>query len=245
MARWYARAAVFALELVAATRRYGRRTALRDVDLALAPGVALGLLGPNGAGKTTALRLLLGFTRPTRGAARLRGRDPMDPGSRRGVGYLPERLRLPGAMSLGRFLRLSGALAGLAGASLEREVLAVAEATGVRERLGERCDALSKGLAQRVGFASALLGAPDLLLLDEPTSGLDPLGVRDARDWILSARARGATVLVSSHVLSEVERTCERVVILHEGAVAAAGPLAELLHPGETLEDAFVRAVRG
>ena len=245
MPRWYARAAVFALELVAATRRYGSRLALDDVDLALAPGAALGLLGPNGAGKTTALRLLLGFTQPTRGAARLRGRDPMDPAARRGVGYLPERLRLPGAMTLGRFLRLQGALAGLEGSTLAREMLAVAETTGIRERLAERCAALSKGLAQRAGFAAVLLGRPDLLLFDEPASGLDPLGVRDARDWIQAARARGATVLVSSHGLSEVERTCDQVAILHEGRVAAAGALDALVRAGETLEDAFVRAVRG
>ncbi|MCX5738436.1 MAG: AAA family ATPase [Proteobacteria bacterium] len=115
----------------------------------------------------------------------------------------------------------------------------------MRDRLDEPVDGLSKGLAQRAGFAQALLGRPDVLLLDEPTSGLDPLGVRDARAWIESARARGATVLVSSHVLSEVERTCDHVVILREGRVAASGALESLVQPGETLEDVFVRAVAG
>jgi ABC-2 type transport system ATP-binding protein len=236
---------VYVLELAAATKRYGSRIALAGVDLAVPAGTALGLLGPNGAGKTTALRLLLGFTRPSRGAARLRGHDPMEPAARRGVGFLPERLRLPRGLTLGRFLRMQAALAGLSGASLAREVEAVAETTGVRDRLPERIGSLSKGLAQRAGFAAALLAAPELLMLDEPTSGLDPLGVRDARDWIQAARARGATVLVSSHVLSEVERTCDQVAILHEGRIAAAGPLEALLAPGESLEDAFVRAVRG
>jgi ABC-2 type transport system ATP-binding protein len=236
---------VFALELAAATKRYGRREALEGVDLVVREGAAVGLLGPNGAGKTTALKLLLGFARPTRGGVRLRGLDPFDPRARRGVGYLPERLGLPGAMTLGRFLRLHAALAGLAGAAREREVAAAAETTGVRERMGERLASLSKGLAQRVGFASALLARPALLILDEPTSGLDPLGVRDARDWIQGSHARGATLLVSSHVLSEVERVCEHVVILNEGRIAAAGALETLVAAGETLEDAFVRAVRG
>lgn len=235
---------MFELELASASKQYGRRHALAQVDLAVPSGASVGLLGANGAGKTTALRLLLGFAIPTRGAARLRGRDPFDPASRRGVGYLPERLRLPHAMTLHRFLRVHGALAGLGGADLEREIEAVTETTGVRDRLHEPVDGLSKGLAQRAGFAQALLGRPEVLLLDEPTSGLDPLGVRDARDWISGARARGATVLVSSHVLSEVERTCDQVVILREGRVAASGTLDALLQPGETLEDAFVRAVK-
>jgi ABC-2 type transport system ATP-binding protein len=240
-----------AFELAAAAKQYGSRRggrarqALAGVDLVVPEGAALGLLGPNGAGKTTALRLLLGFARPTRGAARLRGRDPYDPASRVGVGYLPERLALPGATTLRRFLRVHAALVGLSGAAAERAVEAAAEGTGVRDRLGERLASLSKGLAQRAGFASALLGDPAVLVLDEPTSGLDPLGVRDARDWIQAARARGATVLVSSHVLSEVERTCDQVVILHEGRVAAGGALDALVAPGESLEDAFVRAVRG
>jgi ABC-2 type transport system ATP-binding protein len=235
---------MFAFELAAATKRYGRRPALVGVDLAVPAGVAIGLLGPNGAGKTTALRVLLGFARPTRGAARLRGRDPYDPAARRGVGYLPERLRLPDAMTLRRYLRVHGVLAGLTGADLAREVDSVTETTGVRERLDEALGSLSKGLAQRAGFASALLGRPELLVLDEPTSGLDPLGVRDARDWALAARARGATVLVSSHVLSEVERVCDHVAILREGRLAAAGAVDRIVQPGESLEDAFVRAVR-
>jgi ABC-2 type transport system ATP-binding protein len=237
-------APVFALELASASKRYGRRHALAQVDLAVPQGAAVGLLGANGAGKTTALRLLLGFARPDRGAARLRGRDPFDPASRIGVGYLPERLRLPAAMTLERFLRLHATLAGLDGADVARAVHAVTETTGVRDRLHEPVDGLSKGLAQRAGFAQALLADPAVLLLDEPTSGLDPLGVRDARGWIESARARGATVLVSSHQLSEVERTCDHVVILREGRVAASGALEALVQPGETLEDLFVRAVR-
>ncbi len=236
---------MYALELAGVTKRYGSRVALQDVDLRVAPGEVLGLLGPNGAGKTTALRLLLGFARPSQGRVALRGADPSHSASRRAVAYLPERLRLPARMGVRALLRLHGRLAGLQAEELEREIDEVLERTGLADRAAERIGGLSKGLGQRVGFAQALLGRPEVLLLDEPTSGLDPIGIRDARDWIQRARAGGATVLVSSHVLSEVERVCDHVAILHEGRVAAQGPIHQLLAEGETLEDAFVKAVRG
>jgi ABC-2 type transport system ATP-binding protein len=236
---------MLALELVAVSKRYGPRRALRGVSLSLPVGSALGLLGPNGAGKTTTLRLLLGFARPSEGTVRLRGLPPSDPASRTGIAYLPERLALPGRMSVRAFLRFHGTLAGLADSDLDREVDAVLEETGIAERAHDRIADLSKGLAQRVAFAQALLARPEVLLLDEPTSGLDPIGVRDARGWIQRARARGCTVLVSSHILSEVERTCDRIAIMHEGQIAASGALDDLVRPGENLEDAFVRVVRG
>lgn len=233
-----------ALELIGVSKRYGHRYALRDVDLSLAAGSALGLLGPNGAGKTSALRMLLGFTRASAGTVRLRGLSPADPASRVGVAYLPERLALPGRMTVLSFLRHHAALAGLKGAELERDVEAVLEQAGLSARARDRLGSLSKGLAQRVGFAQAFLAQPELLILDEPTSGLDPIGVRDARDWILAARERGCSVLVSSHLLSEVERTCDQVAIIDEGALIAEGGLDEIVRDGETLEDAFVRLVR-
>jgi ABC-2 type transport system ATP-binding protein len=233
------------LELAAVTKRYGSRTALSGVSLTVPAGSSIGLLGPNGAGKTTALRLLLGFTRPSGGGVLLHGHDPMEPAAREGVGYLPERLVLPGRMSVRGFLRLHGSLAGLTGSHREEEVDEVMERTGVADRARDRLSGLSKGLLQRVGFAQAFLGKPRLLLLDEPTSGLDPIGVRDARDWIGGARERGCTVLVSSHILSEVERTCDQVAILHEGRVVGSGPLEQVVGAGESLEDAFLRLVRG
>lgn len=236
-------ARVAAVEWVAVSKRYGRRTALGGVDFALPEGAILGLLGPNGAGKTTALRLALGQSRPDAGRVRVAGRDPEDPASRAGLGWLPERLALPPHARVAGFLRLHARLAGLAGRRAEEEVEAALATTGLAERAGETCASLSKGLAQRLGFALALLGSPRILLLDEPTSGLDPLGVRDARAWIQAARGRGASVLVSSHVLSEVERTCDHVVILARGRVAASGPVAQVVREGESLEDTFLRVV--
>ncbi len=233
------------LELTGAVKSYGSRTALAGVDLHVAAGEALGLLGPNGAGKTTALRLLLGFARPDAGSASLFGRDPRDPASRQGVGYLPERLVLPERMTVRGFLELHAALAGIDGASRTTEIDAALATVGLAERARDRIGGLSKGLRQRVGFANALLGKPALLILDEPTSGLDPLGIRDARGWLQSARERGAALLLCSHTLSEVERICDQVAILNEGRLAASGTLDQLAGPGESLEDVFVRAVRG
>jgi ABC-2 type transport system ATP-binding protein len=236
---------MIAFELASASKRYGARRALDRVNLSVPRGSAVGLLGPNGAGKTTALRLLLGFARPSTGQVRLRGLDPFDPRAREHVGYLPERPALPARMRIAELLRLHGALAGLAGAELDRAVEEMLARTGLADRAHERVGGLSKGLTQRVGFAQALLGDPEVLFLDEPTSGLDPLGIRDARDWIQDARRRGRTLLVSSHVLTEVERTCDHVAILHDGRVLASGGLDMIVRDGETLEDAYVRLVRG
>jgi ABC-2 type transport system ATP-binding protein len=233
-----------ALELVAVSKRYPGRTALAGVSFAVPVGATVGLLGPNGAGKTTTLRLLLGFARPSGGAIRLQGRDPGDPEARAGLGYLPERLALPARASVRSILSLHGRLIGLSGLGLRRAVDDAIERTGIADRAADAAGGLSKGLAQRVGFAAALLGEPKLLLLDEPTSGLDPIGVRDARDWIVDVRARGATVLVSSHVLSEIERICDHVVVLDGGSIVASGLLTDVLEAGESLEDAFVRLVR-
>ena len=236
---------MLALELDGVSKSFGAKRALRGVSFSLPQGSALGLLGPNGAGKTTALRMLLGFSRPDEGSVTLHGMPPAEAGSRVGVGYLPERLTLPGRMSVRRFLELHATLAGLSGAERNRDIDEVLEQTGIADRAGDRIAGLSKGLAQRLGFAQAFLGRPRLLLLDEPNSGLDPIGVRDARDWIQTARQRGCSLLVSSHVLSEIERTCDQVAILHEGNIAASGEIADIVRGNESLEDAFVRLVRG
>ncbi len=232
------------LELHKVTKHFGSRKALSGVDLALPEGSSLGLLGPNGAGKTTLLRLILGHASPSEGQVQLQGMSPFEPESRVGVGYLPERVLLPGRVRIGSFLRLHARLAGLDSEAVEPEVNRVTELTGISSRLEEPIATLSKGLAQRVGFAQAFLGDPRVLLLDEPSSGLDPIGMREVRDWISAARERGCSVLLSSHLLSEVERVCDRVAILHEGHVIDQGETEKVVRAGETLEDAFVRLVQ-
>ncbi len=234
-----------ALELEGVTKRYRGRTALSAVSLKVEAGTTVGLLGPNGAGKTTALRLLLGMTKATEGLVSLRGLSPQLAASRQGLGYLPERLVVPGRMTVRGFLGLHASLAGLTGAEKDQEISEQMERVGVADRASDRLAGLSKGLRQRVGFAQAFLAQPDLLLLDEPTSGLDPLGIRDAREWLAAERTRGCTLLVSSHVLSEVERVCDQVIILNEGKVVGSGTTDEMVSEGESLEDAFVRLVRG
>jgi ABC-2 type transport system ATP-binding protein len=235
---------MYAIEWRGASKRYGRRPALEALDLAIPVGSSWGLLGPNGAGKTTALRLALGFARASGGSVALQGLPPAQPTARAGLGLLPERLALPGRATPAQWLALHARLIGLEGREAESAAAAALERTGIADRAHEPIASLSKGLRQRLGFANALLGAPKLLVLDEPGGGLDPLGIRDARGWIEAERGRGATVLVCSHQLSEVERTCDHVAILDRGRVVASGALRTLVRAGETLEDVFVRAVR-
>jgi ABC-2 type transport system ATP-binding protein len=234
---------MYAIEWRAATKRYGRRDALAGLELAVPVGTSFGLLGPNGAGKTTALRLALGLARASAGSVALQGHPPSASAARAGLGLLPERLALPGRATPQQWLALHAQLIGLARGDAESAIARALERTGIADRAHEPIASLSTGLRQRLGFANALLGAPTLLVLDEPGTGLDPLGIRDARGWIEAERAGGATVLICSHQLSEVERTCDHVAILDRGRVVASGATRSLVAPGETLEDVFVRAV--
>ncbi len=208
-------------------KRYGKRAAVDGVSFTVGRGEVVGLLGPNGAGKTSVIKMLLGLVRPDDGEVLLLGRPGRDPRARARVGYLPELFRyqpwLTAAEVLALHVRLSGAA--VPGAE-QREVLAL---VGLAERAGDRVGGFSKGMQQRLGLAVALVGRPELVVLDEPTSALDPLGRVDVRDVVLSLRGRGVAVLLNSHLIGEVERVCDRVVILDRGRVAAAGSLAELL----------------
>jgi len=206
-------------------KRFGRTVALDRVDLEVRPGEVVGFLGPNGAGKTTLLRVLTGALRPTTGAVAVLGRDPFRevPAARRGLGYLPGDLRLPSHLTARRILELFAALRGDGGSS-------------DRDRLVERLEvpldvpvaALSKGNRQKVGVVQALMSRPSVVLLDEPSSGLDPLAQEVLEDEVRNAAARGAAVLLSSHVLREVEQVADRVVLLRRGEVVASARLDEL-----------------
>jgi ABC-2 type transport system ATP-binding protein len=208
-------------------KRYGRRTAVDGVSFTVARGEVLGLLGPNGAGKTSVIKMLLGLVRPDAGEVLLLGRRAADPRSRSAVGYLPELFRYQPWLTPTEVLDLHVRLSRVDVPAAERqECLAL---VGLAGRVGDRVGGFSKGMQQRLGLAVALVARPELVVLDEPTSALDPIGRVDVRDIVLSLRSRGVAVLLNSHLIGEVERVCDRVVILDRGRVAAAGTLAELL----------------
>ncbi|MGY1914214.1 ABC transporter ATP-binding protein [Blastococcus sp. SYSU DS0973] len=208
-------------------KRYGRRTAVEDVSFSVGRGEVVGLLGPNGAGKTSVIKMLLGLVRPDAGEVLLLGRPSSDPRSRSDVGYLPELFRYQPWLTAAEVLDLHVKLSRLAVPAEERrECLAL---VGLAERAGDRVGSFSKGMQQRLGLAVALVARPQLVVLDEPTSALDPLGRVDVRDLVLALKSRGVAVLLNSHLIGEVERVCDRVVILDRGQVAASGTLAELL----------------
>jgi ABC-2 type transport system ATP-binding protein len=208
-------------------KRYGRQTAVDDVGFTVGRGEVVGLLGPNGAGKTTVIKILLGLVRPDAGEVLLLGRQAQDPASRARVGYLPELFRYQPWLTAAEVLRLHVRLAGAEVSETERrEALAL---VSLADRAHDRVGGFSKGMQQRLGLAVALVARPELVVLDEPTSALDPIGRADVRDLLLSLKAKGVAVLLNSHLIGEVERVCDRVVILDKGTVAASGSLAELL----------------
>jgi ABC-2 type transport system ATP-binding protein len=207
-------------------KRYGRTTALAGVDVEVAEGELVGLLGPNGAGKSTLVKIACGLVRPTRGRAEVCGARAGSLAARRSLGYLAELFRFPGWYSGDEVLALHQRLSGSTGGASERAELL--ELVGLADARGRRVEEMSKGMQQRLGIAQALVGRPPLLLLDEPTSALDPVGRRTVRLLLEELRGRGTSVLLNSHLLSEIELVCDRVVILLRGAVVAEGSPAEL-----------------
>ena len=208
-------------------KRYGKQVAVEDVSLEVARGEVVGLLGPNGAGKTSVIKMLLGLVRPDAGEVLLLGRPASDPTSRARVGYLPELFRYQPWLTAAEVLALHVRLSGIdVGRQQQRDCL---DLVGLGSRGDDRLGGFSKGMQQRLGLAVALVAGPELVVLDEPTSALDPLGRVDVRDIVLELRSRGVAVLLNSHLIGEVERVCDRVVILDRGRVASSGTLAELL----------------
>jgi ABC-2 type transport system ATP-binding protein len=219
-----------ALEVAALAKRYGATHALRGVDLVVGEGELVGLLGPNGAGKSTLVKSACGLVRPTSGTVSVCGAPAGSPPARRALGYLAELFRFPGWTSADELLVLHQRLAGSGGGAAERaELLAL---VGLGDAADRRVETMSKGMQQRLGIAQALIGGPRLLLLDEPTSALDPVGRRIIRDLLEELRRRGVSVLLNTHLLSEVERVCDRVAIIDRGELLAEGRPDELARPG-------------
>ena len=202
--------------------RMGRRTrALDGVRLRVARGETLGLIGPNGAGKTTLLSCMLGFLRPDSGTISIDGRAVDDLWIRSRTGYMPERLGFDRDLTGEAFLAHHWRLSGGSPSKTAEETAAAASRVGLEGAvLAKKLKTYSRGMLQRIGVAQATLGSPDLLFLDEPASGTDPLGVAIVRDRILEAKARGATVVLNSHQLTEVERVCDRVVFIDHGKLS-------------------------
>jgi len=214
------------IEVRGLVKRYGELVAVDHVDLTVERGDVFGYLGPNGAGKTTSLRMMLGLIRPDEGAVRLFGRDPqLSVAALEDVAGFVEAPAFYPYLSGRENLRLCAALDGGAAAARIDEVLDVVE---MRDRAKDRVGGYSHGMRQRLGIAAALLRRPKLLLLDEPATGLDPGGMRDMRELIRDLAARGITVLLSSHLLVEVEELCNRVAIVRRGRVVYEGALSEL-----------------
>jgi ABC-2 type transport system ATP-binding protein len=234
-----------ALAVHGLVKRYGSVQALKGVDLEVGEGELVGLLGPNGAGKSTLVKIAVGLVRASGGTAEVAGVRAGSRPARAALGYLAELFRFPGWYTADEVLELHQRLARSTGGAAERgrllELVALADAAK------RRVDGMSKGMQQRLGLAQALVGEPRLLLLDEPTSALDPVGRRTVRLLLEELRGRGVSVLLNSHLLSEVELVCDRVAILLAGEVVAAGTPAELSRPkGVELEtDEGLRRVDG
>ncbi|HYI35861.1 MAG TPA: ABC transporter ATP-binding protein [Thermoleophilaceae bacterium] len=219
-----------ALTARALSKRYGRTTALEGVDLEVAEGELVGLLGPNGAGKSTLVKIACGLVRPTGGQAQVAGAPAGSRAARASTGYLAELFRFPSWASAEEVLALHQRLARSDGGAKEREALLAQ--VGLAGEGDRRMETMSKGMQQRLGIAQALVGGPRLVLLDEPTSALDPGGRRTVRDLLVGLRERGVGVLLNSHLLSEIELVCDRVVIIDGGRVVTEGRPQDLTAPG-------------
>ncbi|MBC8243447.1 MAG: ABC transporter ATP-binding protein [Verrucomicrobia bacterium] len=218
------------IEVQNLTKRYGQHVALDAVSFSVGHGEVVGFLGPNGAGKSTTMRILTTFMAATSGSARVGGdcvfENPMR--VRKRLGYMPENNPLPLDLRVGDYLKFRAQLKRLANGDSAKRIAEVMEQCGIADVAGRFIGQLSRGYRQRVGMADALLAKPELIVLDEPTAGLDPNQVRSVRKLVRDL-AGGHTVLISSHILSEIEMTCDRVVILHEGRLLASGALDDLM----------------
>jgi ABC-2 type transport system ATP-binding protein len=233
------------IEVANLSKRYGDLTAVQDVSFSASPGEILGFLGPNGAGKTTTLRVITGFLPATTGTVRVCGFDVFEQSAevRRRIGYLPENPPLYNDMTVVPYLRFAAKLHGLARGDIPAAIDRVVDACGLSHVTGRLLGHLSKGYRQRVGLAQALVHEPEVLILDEPTNGLDPGQIRDMLAFIRSLGAK-RTIMLSTHILSQVLSACHKVVIINDGRVVLEAPLGDLTRD-RSLEDVYTQAISG
>jgi ABC-2 type transport system ATP-binding protein len=218
-----------AIETTHLRKTFGAKVAVADLTLAVGRGEVFGFLGPNGAGKTTSVKMLLGLITPTAGEMHLLGAPAGDHRIRQRVGFLPEHFRFHDWLTASEFLQLHAALYHMPEATVRQRVPELLELVGLASHATQKLRGFSKGMLQRIGLAQALLNEPELIILDEPTSGLDPVGRRLVRDIIRDLKQRGATVFLNSHLLSEVEITCDRVAFIKHGQVLQVSVLQTLV----------------
>lgn len=240
-----------AIEVSGLSKRYRTVTALDGIDFSVGYGELFGLLGPNGAGKTTTVKILLDLTRATAGEAKLAGLSAGNPESRRRVGYLPEGHKIPNYLTARQTLEIFGRMSGVDDATIKRRTGELLEKLNIAKWIDMRVRKFSKGMTQRLGLATALIHSPNVLLLDEPTDGVDPVGRREIRDFLREEAKNGTAVLLNSHLLSEIELTCDRVAVLRSGKVVAQGRVEELTRKSEKyklvaspIDDALIAAFR-
>lgn len=221
--------ASFAIETRSLRKVFDDKVAVADLSLAVEQGEVFGFLGPNGAGKTTAVKMLLGLIHPTQGKATLLGAPIGDRETRARVGFLPEHFRFHDWLTAREFLKLHADLYHIPPETSRKRISELLELVGLTPHAAKKLRQYSKGMLQRIGLAQALLNEPDLVILDEPTSGLDPVGRRLVRDIIRDLRQRGTTVFLNSHLLSEVEITCDRVAFIKFGEVLQVSSLQTLM----------------
>jgi ABC-2 type transport system ATP-binding protein len=219
----------FALQTNGLQKIFGEKIAVQDLTLNVERGEVFGFLGPNGAGKTTSVKMLLGLTTPTSGDGRLLGAPLGDPNTRSQVGFLPEHFRFHDWLTASEFLTLHAELYHMPRSISSGRTAELLDLVGLSEHASRKLRTFSKGMLQRVGLAQALLNKPTLVFLDEPTSGLDPVGRRLVRDIIRDLRQQGTSVFLNSHLLSEVEITCDRVAFIKNGEVVRTSRLNSLV----------------
>ena len=209
--------------------RRQRVTAVRNLSFEVHPGEVYGLLGPNGSGKSTTLKILLGLVTPNQGRAMIFGQDSRDYHSRRDVGFLPENPYFYKFLTAAETLRFYGKVCGMGGTILNKRIDELIHLVGLEDARDRRIGGFSKGMLQRIGLAQALIQDPRLVVLDEPTAGVDPAGSHQIRDLILDLKKRGKTVLLTSHLLEQVQEICDRVGIMARGEMIREGALADLV----------------